>query len=125
MVADADARNRSLGRSRVGCLLGLVLVVTGLYIAAISLRNEIRYRSASEAIRDEARKVRADDRSEARERLLPIIRKVGLPPHAEGFELRPVPNSDRRFRLTIEYADTLQVFNWQRVIPRTIEAETS
>lgn len=125
MVADADSSSRSLGRSRIGCLLGLVLLATGLYVAGISLRNEIRYRSASETIREEATKLRADNRSEVRDRFLPIVRKLRLPPQAEGFDVHPVPNSDRRFRLTIEYADTLHVFNWQKVIPRSIEAETS
>jgi hypothetical protein len=99
--------------------------VASFYVATLFIRAEMRYRSAAERIQEEARQLSVDDRAEARERLAPVIRELGLPPGAERFEVSPAPRGARRFRLTVEYADTLQVLNWQKIIPRTIEAETS
>ncbi len=125
MVAEPEGRSRSRGASRFGCLLGLALLVASFYVATLFIRAEMRYRSAAERIQEEARQLSVDDRAEARERLAPVIRELGLPPGAERFEVSPAPRGARRFRLTVEYADTLQVLNWQKIIPRTIEAETS
>jgi hypothetical protein len=118
-------RRGPLGRGRFGCLLGLALLIAGFYIATLFVRAEMRYRAAAERIQDEASQLGVDDRSEARERLAPVIRELGLPPGAERFEVSPAPRGARRFRLIVEYADTLHVLNWQKIIPRTIEAETS
>lgn len=125
MVAEPEARSRSHGGSRFGCLLGLALLVASFYIATLFIRAEMRYRSVAERIQEEATQLSVDDRAEARERLAPVIRELGLPPGAERFEVRPAPRGDRRFRLTVEYADTLRVLNWQKIILRIIEAETS
>ena len=131
MVAEPEARSRSHGGnsahggSRFGCLLGLALLVASFYIATLFIRAEMRYRSVAERIQEEATQLSVDDRAEARERLAPVIRELGLPPGAERFEVGPAPRGDRRFRLTVEYADTLHVLNWQKIILRTIEAETS
>lgn len=122
MVAEPEERSRSHGGGRFGCLLGLALLVASFYVATLFIRAEMRYRSASERIQEEASQLSVDDRSEARERVAPVIRELGLPPGAERFEV--APRGDRRFRLTVEYADTLRVLNWQKIIPRTIEAET-
>jgi hypothetical protein len=99
--------------------------VASFYIATLFIRAEMRYRSVAERIQEEAKQLSVDDRAEARERLAPVIRELGLPPGAERFEVSPAPRGDRRFRLTVEYADTLHVLNWQKIILRTIEAETS
>jgi len=124
LVAEPEERSRSQGGGRFGCLLGLALLVASFYIASLFIRAEMRYRSVSERIQEEASRLSVDDRSEARERLAPVIRELGLPPGAERFQVGPAPRGYRRFRLTVEYADTLRVLNWQKIIPRTIEAET-
>ncbi len=125
MVAEPERRSRSRGASRFGCLLGIALLVTSFYVATLFIRAEMRYRSAAERIQEQASLISVDDRSEARERLAPVIRELGLPAGAERFAVKLAPGGARRFRLTVEYADTLQVLNWQKIIPRTIEAETS
>ncbi|MEE8595649.1 MAG: hypothetical protein V3T25_07245 [Gemmatimonadota bacterium] len=125
MVAEPEERSRSHGGGRFGCLLGLALLVASFYIATLFIRAEMRYRSVSERIQEKASQLSVDDRSEARERLAPVIRELGLPPGAERFEVSPAPGGARRFRLKVKYADTLHVLNWQKIIPRTIEAETS
>lgn len=124
MVAEPEVRGRSLGGSRFGCLLVVALLVASFYVATVLIRAEMRYRSASERIREVATEMSVDDSREARERLAPIIRQLGLPADAERFEVRPASRGERRFRLTVEYADTLHVLYWQKIIRRTIEAET-
>ena len=125
MVVGPEQRRGSRGGGRFGCLLSLALLVAAGYVASVFIRAEMKYRSASERIQEEAKQLSVDDRAETREKLAPVIRELGLPPGAERFEVGPAPRGARRFRLTVEYADTLRILSWQKIIPRTIEAETS
>lgn len=124
MVAEPARRSRPSGASRFGCLLTLALLAGGFYIATLFIRAEMRYRSADERIREEAQQMSVAGRSEAREKLAPVITELGLPPSAERFDVRLAPRGVRRYRLTVRYSDTLRVLNWEKIIPRTIEAET-
>ena len=123
MVRGTENRAGSPGAARFGCLFTLAILAVSFYILTLFIRAEMNYRSARERIQEEAGQLHVDDRFEVRERLEPVIRELELPPAAGNVDVRSARGT-RRFRLTVRYADTLRFLTWERVIRRTIEAET-
>lgn len=94
------------------------------YVGIPTLRLEMRYRTAREAIQDEVAQITAGRAADVEEQIVSTVRELDLPRRAEHVQVGFASGSVRRFRISVRYADTVHVFGWVWVWQRTIEAET-
>ncbi|MCZ6476960.1 MAG: hypothetical protein O6851_01390 [Gemmatimonadetes bacterium] len=94
------------------------------YVGIPTLRLEMRYRTAREAIQDEVAQITAGRAADVEEQIVSTVRELNLPRRAEHVQVRFASGRVRRFRISVRYADTVHVFGWVWVWQRTIEAET-
>lgn len=110
------------GEVRVGCLLFLVLLALGAYVAVLYTGSEYDFRSLrGEAQRQAGLAAQMTDQEILGE-LQRRARELGLPEQAERIEIRRTPGN--RIQITGHWSDTLRFFNrWEWIRPRRINIQ--
>lgn len=110
------------GEVRIGCLLFLVLLALGAYVAVLYIGSEYDFRS----LRGEAQRQAGLASQMTDEEILGELqrraRELGLPEQAERLEVRRIPGN--RIQISGHYSDTLKLFGrWEWIRPRRINIQ--
>lgn len=116
MVA-ARSRERDVqGASRVGCLLGILVLVLAGYAGVEVIGAEIDYRSLSSQVQRTARVAYETPDDVMAAQIRDKVAELGLPPSAGNAQIRRVP--ERRVQIDVAYPDTISFFDrfhWVRM----------
>ena len=116
-----DMRTDS-GASRVGCLLGLLLLLLGGYAAIQFAGHEIDYRQLQGEVQTQAAMAAERDDQTIREAIAGRAADLQLPAAAGQALIRRV--SGDRIQITVQYSDALDFFGrWQWVLNRRIQID--
>jgi hypothetical protein len=112
----------SRGKTKVGCLLFLLLVGVAVYVGVVYVGSEFDYRSLrGEAQRQAGLAAQMTDQ-EILGTLQQRARELGLPEEAQRLEVRRLPGN--RIEITGRYSDTLRFASrWEWVRPRRINIQ--
>lgn len=109
----------SRGKTRVGCLLFVLLIIVAGYVGVQYVGAEFDYRSLRGEVQRQAGLAAQMTEQEILRVLQVRVRELGLPQQAERLEVRRLPGP--RIQITGHYSDTLRFFNrWEWVLPRRI-----
>lgn len=112
----------SHGKTRVGCLLFVLLVVVAAYVGVAYVGSEFDYRSLRGEVQRQAGLAAQMTDQEILRILRLRVRELDLPQQAELLEVRRLPGN--RIQITGHYSDTLRFFNrWEWVRPRRINIQ--
>lgn len=119
MPNHSGSLRRSDGASRIGCLLGLAIVLIAGYGAVVLAGSEIDYRQLQgEAQRQAALAAELDDEA-IQEAIAAQAAELQLPAPAGRATIRRLPGD--RIQISIQYQDTVEFFGrWERVRSRRI-----
>ena len=98
--------NMRRGANRVGCLLGLLLLVTAIYFGANVGEVYLRYYRLKDAMEQEARFARNHDDDAIRLRLNAFADSLGIPESARRFQ---VSRSANLIHITTEYTEHVEL----------------
>lgn len=113
---------RTRGEVRPGCLLFLVLLALGAYVAVLYVGSEFDFRSLRGEAQRQAGLAGQMTDQEIINTLQQRARQLDLPQQAERFEVQRLPGD--RIRITGHYSDTLRFFNrWEWIRPRRINIQ--
>ena len=111
------------GESRLGCLA--TLLIAGLLAVGVVglVKSEMRYRSARDALRAEARELQSDRPHQMRDLIALKARELELSVNPAEVRVDRSPGTTA-YVITLTYPDTLAFpgFNWVRL--RRMELET-
>lgn len=111
--------SRRAGGSRLGCLLGLLVVAAIVYVATVVVGSEFEFRAVREAVQQEAHVSVGKSDRELREEVLERIDEFDLPRSARNLYLRRLPGGG--VEISLQYADTLTFLDrWRWIRPRRI-----
>ena len=108
------------GRSRLGCLVVLLLLVAAGYFGVNVGEAYLRYVAFRDAVRQEVRFARMRTDAQIRERLVAKADSLGLPDEARRIG---VVRSDRDIVVTSEYGELVELPGLVREIPFSIREE--
>lgn len=108
----ADVR----GASRVGCLLGIAVLLVGGYAGVEVIGAEIDYRSLSSQVQRTARVANETPDEAMAAQIRDKAVELGLPGSAGNAQIRRLP--DRQVQIDVAYPDTISFFerfHWVRM----------
>ena len=110
------------GASRVGCLLGILLLVVAGYVGVLLVGTEIDYQQLKAEVQTQAALAAERDDQAIREALAAEASRLGLPAAAGQPQIRRFPPS--RIQIIIQYSDPIDFFGqWQWVLDRRIQID--
>ncbi|MDX1393005.1 MAG: hypothetical protein R3195_01395 [Gemmatimonadota bacterium] len=116
------AHGGQTGASRVGCLLGLLLLLVGGYAAVQFAGSEFRYRSLVDVVQREANLAAEQDDESIRQTIAEEAARLQLPPTAGRPTIRRFPGG--RIEITIQYPDPVEFLGrWEWVLNRRIQID--
>ncbi len=114
--------NRSAGASRVGCLVGLAILVVVGYVAVLFAGSEIDYRQLQSEVRQQAGLAAELEDQEIRDAIAAQAAELQLPAPAGRATIRRLPGD--RIEIVIQYPDAIDFFGrWQWVLNRRIQID--
>jgi len=114
--------NRQAGASRVGCLLGILLLVLAGYVGVQFAGTEIDYQTLKSEVEDLARGAGETGDTGIREAIQNEAARLELPATAGRSTIRRMPPN--RILITVQYPDSLSLFDrWHWVRQRRIDVD--
>jgi hypothetical protein len=110
------------GKSRVGCLVGILVLMIAGYAGVLVLGSEIDYQQLLSETQTQAGLAGEMDDRTIRETLAGEAAEIGLPVSAEQILIQRFPQ--RRIQIIIRYTDPIDFFGlWQWVRNRRIQID--
>jgi hypothetical protein len=121
-AADVTRPVGAAGASRTGCLLGILILIVGGYVAVLVAGSEIDYRQLASEVQRQAGLAAEREDQDIREAIAARVGDLQLPAAAGQATIRRFP--ENRIQIIIQYPDPIDFFGqWQWVRTRRIQID--